>query len=178
MCPLWWTCSEALFTLSKRVVLPQVSMHSPRNKVWCCYKSDDFLKNTHNRHPTAHPWGWGVGCLLWVRSLILLYYSTLTIVLRYSISSHCNSFEYWAPVDEICLKIAHQNSSSGNGHQDDIPYLFPLCRECQVSHWKKHKQACDLLVNSLKSATEQLAKTEVSWSTLLANDRDIDKSAQ
>ena len=25
--------------------------------------------NTHNRHPIAHPWGWAMGCVLWVQSL-------------------------------------------------------------------------------------------------------------
>ena len=26
--------------------------------------------NTHDRHPIAHPWGWAMGCLLWVQTLI------------------------------------------------------------------------------------------------------------
>ena len=32
--------------------------------VWCCYKVVEFLPNPLKRHPIAHPWGWGMGCLL------------------------------------------------------------------------------------------------------------------
>ena len=32
----------------------------------------NFLQNTNKRHPIAHPWGWAMGCILWVHSLILL----------------------------------------------------------------------------------------------------------
>ena len=31
----------------------------------------NFLQNSHNRHPIANPWGWGMGCLLWVWSLTI-----------------------------------------------------------------------------------------------------------
>ena len=29
-----------------------------------------FLQDPYKRHPIARPWGWGMGCLLWVQSLI------------------------------------------------------------------------------------------------------------
>ena len=34
--------------------------------VRCRYKADNFVQNPHNRHPLAHPWGRGMGCLLWL----------------------------------------------------------------------------------------------------------------
>ena len=40
------------------------------NTAWFHYNMMNFLKNLHNRHPIARPWGWGMECLLWVRSLI------------------------------------------------------------------------------------------------------------
>ena len=42
------------------------------NTVWCCYNAVNFLKNSHNRHPIARPWGRGMGCLLWAWSLIFV----------------------------------------------------------------------------------------------------------
>ena len=37
--------------------------------VQCWYNAVNFLPNPHNRHPTACPWGWAMGCLLWVKTL-------------------------------------------------------------------------------------------------------------
>ena len=34
--------------------------------VRCRYNAVNFLQNPHNRHPIARPWGWGMGCLLWL----------------------------------------------------------------------------------------------------------------
>ena len=31
-----------------------------------------FHLDTHNRHPIAHPWGWTVGCLLWIHDTLFL----------------------------------------------------------------------------------------------------------
>ena len=31
----------------------------------CHYNAVNFLQNPHNRHPITHPWGLGMGCLLW-----------------------------------------------------------------------------------------------------------------
>ena len=42
----------------------------PRNTMRCHYNTVNFLKNSHNRHPIALPWGQGMDCLLWVWSLI------------------------------------------------------------------------------------------------------------
>ena len=38
--------------------------------VQCCYNTVNFLQIPHNRHPIAQPWGWGMGCLLWIQILI------------------------------------------------------------------------------------------------------------
>ena len=38
--------------------------------VQCCYNKVNFLQIPHNGHPIAQPWGWGMGCLLWIQILI------------------------------------------------------------------------------------------------------------
>ena len=37
----------------------------------CHHNMVSFLQNPDNRHPIARPWGWGMGCLLWI--LIPIY---------------------------------------------------------------------------------------------------------
>ena len=41
-----------------------------RYTVRCHYNAVNLLQNSHNRHPIARPWGRGMGCLLWIWSLI------------------------------------------------------------------------------------------------------------
>ena len=36
------------------------------------YNTVNFISNPHNRHPIAHPWGWGMECLLWVKFWFLI----------------------------------------------------------------------------------------------------------
>ena len=36
----------------------------------CCYNVVNFLPNSHKIHPLAHPLGWALGCILWVKTLI------------------------------------------------------------------------------------------------------------
>ena len=55
----------------------QAGLHQPNNNndnhimcaghdtVQCSYNAVNFPPNPHNRHPIAHPWGQGMGCLLW-----------------------------------------------------------------------------------------------------------------
>ena len=38
--------------------------------VQCRFKVVNLLPNLHNRHPIAHPWGGGMGSLLWFQYLI------------------------------------------------------------------------------------------------------------
>ena len=49
----------------------QFSMLNMKIQVWCCYSVVDFLQNADKRRPIAHPWGWDMGCLLWVQCLDL-----------------------------------------------------------------------------------------------------------
>ena len=37
--------------------------------VRCCHDAVSFLHNSHNTHPTVHPWGRGMGCLFWARNM-------------------------------------------------------------------------------------------------------------
>ena len=39
-------------------------------RVRCRYNAVNFLQNYHNRHRIAHPWGRGMGCLLWLLTLM------------------------------------------------------------------------------------------------------------
>ena len=50
--------------------------------VWCGYSAVNFLLNPHKGHPIARPWGWSMGCLLWVLCL--------TYVLPLHRSAECN----------------------------------------------------------------------------------------
>ena len=36
------------------------------NTAWCRNNMVNFHPNPHKRHPIAHPWGWDIGCLLWI----------------------------------------------------------------------------------------------------------------
>ena len=40
--------------------------------VQCRYSAANFLQIPYNRHPIAHPWGRGMGCVMWVQNLIKL----------------------------------------------------------------------------------------------------------
>ena len=41
-----------------------------KTTVRCRYNAVNFQQNSHNRHPITRPWGRGMGCLLWVESLV------------------------------------------------------------------------------------------------------------
>ena len=43
---------------------------NPLPTVQCWYNTVSFLQNTHNRHPVTRPWGWDMGCFLWVQAFI------------------------------------------------------------------------------------------------------------
>ena len=58
--------------------------------VQCCYNAVNFLQNTHNRRPIAHPRGWGMGCFLWVQSEIY--------VLLLSSQTICDTMIYWTVI--------------------------------------------------------------------------------
>ena len=49
----------------------------------CHYNAVDFLQNLHNKHSIAHHWGWGMGCLLWVQTLIYVTSESLQYCMQY-----------------------------------------------------------------------------------------------
>ena len=68
--------------------------------VLCCYNAVNLLTNIHNRHPTAHPLGWGMGCLLWIQHLIdilpqflCLFMSYPVIMVSVIMALNCNYFQ-------------------------------------------------------------------------------------
>ena len=44
--------------------------------LWCV----SCLPNPHNRHSIAHPWGWGIGCLLWIQTSVCVLPQSLYYV--------------------------------------------------------------------------------------------------
>ena len=71
------------FTDTSSFVLLPVRYHERaewrENTVWCHYIRVDFIPNPHDTHPTAHPWGRDMGCLLCLQTLIyvLLQFSSV-----------------------------------------------------------------------------------------------------
>ena len=45
--------------------------------VWCYSSMAIFVQNMCNRHIMAHLWGWGMGCLLWIQSLISVQHQSM-----------------------------------------------------------------------------------------------------
>ena len=56
--------------------------------VRCRYNAVNFLSNPYNRHPIAHPWGRGIGCLLWVQIFFYIYSSAAVLLMWHAISWH------------------------------------------------------------------------------------------
>ena len=51
-------------------IIETLMQNDSLNTVRCYYSMVNFIHNIHERHPIAHPSGWGMGCLLWVQPLI------------------------------------------------------------------------------------------------------------
>ena len=52
-------------------------------------------QNIHNRHPIAHLWGWGMGCLLWVQTLIDILLQSLQCCMQFILDSrNCKDYIY------------------------------------------------------------------------------------
>ena len=43
---------------------------------------------------------------------------------------------------------------------NNVLFVLLIFRECQVSHWKKHKKACDLLMDSIAEIKQKAGKVE------------------
>ena len=75
-------------TVSHKIVGPHT--------VWCCYNLVEFLRNSHSRHPIARLWGPGMGCLLWLLTLMHVLLQSLLgwvrnciILVRAITAPHC-----------------------------------------------------------------------------------------
>ena len=53
------------------------------NTVRYRYNVVNFLKNICERHPIAHPLGWGMGCILWIQHLIDILLELLQLLMQY-----------------------------------------------------------------------------------------------
>ena len=54
-----------------------------QSTVWCPYNTVNFLQNPHKRHSIAHRWGWNLGFLLWVQTLVYVLPWSLYLRLKY-----------------------------------------------------------------------------------------------
>ena len=52
------------------------------------YNAVSYLLNTLDTHPIIHSWGWGMGCLLWVQSLIKILPWSLQWCKYYRLALH------------------------------------------------------------------------------------------
>ena len=72
------------------------------------YSPINFLQNTHNSYPIAHPHRWAMDCLLWVASLIYILPLPVLSDHGYGLSqweatSNCNVVSHWlSPYRVLC----------------------------------------------------------------------------
>ena len=50
-----------------------------------CVTWPKWVMNPHNRHPIAQPWGWDMGCFLWVQALIHVLLQSMEWYIQYPI---------------------------------------------------------------------------------------------
>ena len=65
--------------------------------VWCRCNTSDFLQNSH---PVTCPWGRGMGCLLWVPSMICVLHA---LVMRQHADPSLVQLTHWGRVTHICV---------------------------------------------------------------------------
>ena len=77
---------HALVSRWTRFQLP-VSIECQRiiHTLQCRYNVVNFLTNLRNEHPIAHLWGWDMGCLLWVQTLIYVLCQSVQHCIKYHI---------------------------------------------------------------------------------------------
>ena len=66
-----------------------VTEMSKKSTVQCHCNTVSFLQNIHNIHPIARPWGWDMGCLLWVKSFMHVLPQSLQWWMHYCVLLHC-----------------------------------------------------------------------------------------
>ena len=120
--------------LPKGPYLPCVSMAGRallagyhRYTVQCRYNAVNFLSNPHKIHPIAHPLGRGMGCILWLQTVIytlpqspqwcMQYHVTLDLVIMAldSIRSHTKTYTTHAIMCHRWTQIEHYSGSSYQG---------------------------------------------------------------
>ena len=58
-------------------------------KVQCRYNTVNFLPNSPKIHPISHLLGWGMGCILWVQTLIYTLPQSLQWCMQYHVILDC-----------------------------------------------------------------------------------------
>ena len=79
----WW---HKLFECFKDWAILWYLFGSLFYRVQCHYNVLNFLQKSHNRHPIPCPWGQGMGCILWVQSLLQVLYHLLQFSMQYNVT--------------------------------------------------------------------------------------------
>ena len=89
--------------------------------VRCCNNTAIFLQNSHQRHPIACLLGRGMGCILWVQTLIHSLMQSVRWWMQYHmlywtvLSQHSTVFEYW-PSYIVCVTPSFQGWAPSARH--------------------------------------------------------------
>ena len=105
--------------------------------VWCCYNTVKFLQNIHKRHPIARPLGRGMGCILWVQTLIdilppfLQWCAQYYVILdRAATALNCISQNLITCIDNYCLVTAVARSECIILH---MFWQLCSCKTCPIN---------------------------------------------
>ena len=76
------------------------------------FNTVSFLHNFHNRHPIAHPWERGMGCLLWVSRLIHILHKLLMCGMQYVVILNRVGLPVWAQLVSECFNCTEAITTS------------------------------------------------------------------
>ena len=85
--------------------------------VQCHYNVVNFLPNPHKIHPIARPLGWGMGCILWVQTVIYALPQSVQWCMQYHSGPCYNSTQLYL-WDVFCDWI--------------VWFMFHICRCCAI----------------------------------------------
>ena len=103
----------------------------------CHYNAIKFLPNLHTKHPIALMWGRGMGCFLWVQTLIYILSQLLQCCLQYLAILDC------IIMASNCIIQRVQVSAVVFCTHDPYVLLFYHVNICSKRHISLPKLSCD-----------------------------------